>query len=292
MKNILLIDAGNSRLKWVSMDGNDASVSFSHNKPDKEIEQNTIAYKNNNPIESYSDLIKTKSKSHDKVLLVSVQGNEFAEQARKIASKASLDFINAVSPQQLGCFKNAYKTPALLGVDRFVAMLAAHEIAIEKKARACIVIDCGTAVTIDAIDVSGQHLGGLIMPGLQLCSTCLLTNTQQLFAEVKEDQQPDFNLLTNNTSDAILSGSFYGLSGAIKETCFKIEKQIISAGLRQPQQEHQHSQQQSEDVVKIICGGDAKILASQLSADFLIHTDLVLQGARLLAKQTFNRFNK
>jgi len=269
----LLIDAGNSRLKWSSMDGDDYSVPLPS--------QDTIAYENKPPIDYLANLIKAEGANHKHVLLVSVQGNEFSEKAKDIASKAGLEFINIISQRQFGEFKNAYKKPEQLGADRFVAMLAAHNIASTDKPKSCIVIDCGTAVTIDAIDENGQHLGGLILPGLQLCSNSLLKNTQQLFIEQstgQAQQQATFNLLTDNTSDAIISGSFYGLSSAIKETCNKIEKQISSP--------------QSKEVVKIICGGDANVLLPQLSSDFLIHTDLVMQGLKRIAQDTFKDSTK
>lgn len=274
---ILLIDVGNSRLKWASIDEHEsAPLPLSTNK---EINQEAISYDKNSPIECFADVIEAKSNNNTtRVVIASVQGNKFAEQAEKITLKAGLGFFEVTAKCQMGSFKNAYKNPEQLGVDRFVAMLAAHEITsatTADKPKSCIVIDCGTAVTIDAIDASGQHLGGLILPGLQVCSNSLLKNTQQLFIEQYSNQQT-FDLLTDNTSDAIISGSYYGLSGAIKETCYKIEKQHF----------------QSQEVVKIICGGDAERLYPQLPTDFLIHTDLVMQGLKWIAKQTFKNNTK
>ncbi len=289
---ILLVDAGNTRLKWASTDEkSNASTSLPNEAILETMPNNAILYGKNTPIDCYADLIEAEGNKHKQVVLVSVQGNNFTEQAEEITSKARLDFFNVVSQRQLGEFKNAYKIPKQLGADRFVAMLVAHEIATTNKPKSCIVIDCGTAVTIDAIDASGQHLGGLILPGLQVCSNSLVKDTQQLFiaqviAQAQDsNQQQTFDLLTDNTSDAIISGSFYGLSSAIKETCLKIEKQI-----QQSQQRQQF--QLPQEIIKIVCGGDAKLLQPELSDDFLIQSDLVMQGLKWIMINHFQKTMK
>lgn len=282
---ILLIDAGNTRLKWATMDRDNGVEPLIEKETNQQAtNQKAIIYGNKTPIECYADLIKKEGcKQYKQVALVSVQGKEFTKQAKKIASKAGLGFFNVISPATFGSFKNGYAIPEQLGADRFVAMLAAYEISeVNNQSNSCIIIDCGTAVTLDAIDASGQHLGGLILPGLQVSSNSLLKSTQQLFIagkvteQGKNQKQQTFNLLADNTSDAIISGSFYGLSSAIKETCSRIEKQIA----------------QSQPVTKIICGGDAKLLLPELPDDYLMHTDLVLQGLEWVAKHTFKNNTK
>lgn len=68
---------------------------------------------------------------------------------------------------------SAYEQPQRLGVDRWLAMLAARERA---KGAFCVV-DAGSALTLDFVDSSGQHLGGYIVPGLNLQKSTLLQNT-------------------------------------------------------------------------------------------------------------------
>lgn len=262
MKNILLVDAGNTCLKSASL--NEAKI----------FEKNSILYEKHSPIECFKDLIQANSQSINKILLVSVQGEEFANQAKEFADDAGLALVNIASLSQLGELKNAYENPEQLGADRFVAMIAAYNYA---EGKPCIVIDCGTAVTIDAIDATGQHLGGLILPGLRVCSNSLLKGTQQL--ELNSQHNTSNSLLAKNTSQAILSGSYYGLSGAINETCSKIQKEMTNQLKRQ-------------DVVKIICGGDAVLLLPQLSRDFQIQTDLVMNGLKLIAEQFLDYWDK
>lgn len=262
MKNVLLVDAGNSRLKWSIL------------KKGKVSSSEAIVYGNDAPIDSLSSLIKTNKKDCEYVLLVSVQGEEFIKHARRIAKGEKVDLINITSQTKLGELKNAYENPQQLGADRFVAMLAGYYKAGDK---ACIIVDCGTAVTIDAIDNTGQHLGGLILPGLQVSSDSLLKGARQL--ELDPHQRDNIQLLANNTSQAILGGSFYGLSGAINEICSKIEKEITDL-------------EGTCDIVKIICGGDAELLLPQLSSEFLIQADLVMEGLQLIAEHYLDYWDK
>lgn len=265
MEKILFVDAGNSRLKWANLEEQSLSGLS---------ELSGVIYDKKAPIEYYANLIETEFQNYNAVLLVSVQGEKFSDQAEMLTRKIGLDFYKITSMQQLGDFKNAYKTPEQLGADRFVAMLAAHQLADN---RPCIVIDCGTAVTIDAIDASGQHLGGLILPGLQVSSNSLLKRTQQLHLDIKQNKK--INLLSKNTSEAIHSGSFYGLIGAISDICSRIERQM-------------RGNQDGQNVVKILCGGDAEVFLSQLPSDFEINTNLLMQGAKLIAEQYLGFFHR
>ncbi|MBA4501602.1 type III pantothenate kinase [Marinobacterium marinum] len=69
--------------------------------------------------------------------------------------------------------RNSYKDPARMGVDRWLALLAAwHQVK-----DACWVVDCGSAITVDLLDAAGCHQGGYILPGLRLMRQALLGNT-------------------------------------------------------------------------------------------------------------------
>ena len=71
---------------------------------------------------------------------------------------------------------NSYRQPRRLGVDRWVAMIGAWS----EFESSCLVVDAGTAVTIDAIDDTGQHLGGQILPGVALMARALASNTSDI----------------------------------------------------------------------------------------------------------------
>ncbi len=72
---------------------------------------------------------------------------------------------------------NSYAEPQRMGVDRWLAMLAAYN-----TQGACCVVDCGSAITVDFVDQAGQHLGGYIMPGAYLLKTGLMANTRRIGA--------------------------------------------------------------------------------------------------------------
>ena len=143
--------------------------------------------------------------------------------------------------------KIAYQDPEKLGVDRWLAMLASRKL----YPFSTCVVDCGTAATIDLLDNEGQHLGGLITPGLTLMKKSLARATHDL--EFFESQFPIG--LADNTEAAIYSGTLFSIVGLIE-----------------------HIMIQNHGFQLILTGGDAEIVANQLSMDIIIRADLVLQG--------------
>lgn len=75
---------------------------------------------------------------------------------------------------------NSYDDPHKMGVDRWLAMLAAWQ---NKPNQAHMVVDAGTAITIDFVDAMGRHVGGYICPGFDMMKTALLSGTQQITAQ-------------------------------------------------------------------------------------------------------------
>lgn len=101
---------------------------------------------------------------------------------------------------------NSYSNPAQLGADRWAAMIGAHHLFPGD----CVVVNAGTATTIDVLDRNGVFQGGLILPGIALMRASLASNTAQLpFAEGACDPFP------RNTADAIASGALLATAGAI-----------------------------------------------------------------------------
>ncbi|MDF2182666.1 type III pantothenate kinase [Neptuniibacter sp. CAU 1671] len=71
---------------------------------------------------------------------------------------------------------NSYEDPSRMGVDRWLAMLAAYN----EAHCACCVVDCGSAITVDYLTAQGQHIGGYILPGLRLMTESLLKDTARV----------------------------------------------------------------------------------------------------------------
>ena len=169
---------------------------------------------------------------------------------------------------------NHYSKPETLGTDRWAALIAAWNI----KHAPCVVINAGTAVTIDALNLStddhaqqGEFIGGLILPGLSLMQQCLGLATAQLPKTSKESPvitQADAGIFATNTVDAIQSGALHAIVGAIT---------LMVQAL----------QMQSKQLPSIIIsGGNAKIMHEYLSTHVTnpisIVDNLILQGLFLL----------
>ena len=114
---------------------------------------------------------------------------------------------------------NGYDHPSRLGVDRWVALIAArHRVLAQGRARPALVVMVGTAVTVDALDANGRFLGGLILPGFGLMLRALEMGTAGLKAPTGEPV--DF---PTNTSDALMSGGADAIAGAVERMHHKLQ---------------------------------------------------------------------
>lgn len=109
---------------------------------------------------------------------------------------------------------NRYARPAQLGADRWASLVAAwrRSNANELFVPACVVVNVGTAVTVDALDAEGVFRGGLILPGIRLMLQALAENTSGLRAA-----DGAFRPFPDNTADAMYSGAIQAVCGAIEQ---------------------------------------------------------------------------
>lgn len=106
----------------------------------------------------------------------------------------------AITQAAAGGVRNSYNDPSRMGVDRWLAMLSAWH----QAQQACWVVDCGSAITVEQLDCRGQHLGGYIIPGMQLMGRNLLSNTAEI---VVDHSIEGFNAAPGvNTSEAVQHG--------------------------------------------------------------------------------------
>jgi len=152
----------------------------------------------------------------------------------------------------------AYAQPERLGVDRWLALIAAHRIC----AGPVLVIDAGTAITYDLLLGDGRHLGGLIVAGIEMMRAGLLAGTRIPRVEPEELADPR----TTDTGTAIAVGSIQA-PAALAERLF--DRLTDQAG-RAPE--------------CILAGGDAERLIPVLSLPIRQKPDLVLQGLALLSR--------
>lgn len=102
--------------------------------------------------------------------------------------------------------KNGYASPAQLGTDRWAAVVAAWQ----RYHLACVVVSAGTALTVDALSATGEFLGGLIAPGLVMMQSALVSNTAAL--EHGTGRIEDFPAAT---ADAMFTGALLAMAGAV-----------------------------------------------------------------------------
>jgi type III pantothenate kinase len=127
---------------------------------------------------------------------------------------------------ELAGLRNRYRTPTQLGSDRFAAALGARALA---PGKALVVATCGTATTVDAVSAAGDFIGGMILPGLGLMLGSLARGTAQLPQVTPGATPPVF---ADHTADAILSGCLAAQAGAIERACAALPAElcIVSGG--------------------------------------------------------------
>ncbi|MBN8481056.1 MAG: type III pantothenate kinase [Xanthomonadales bacterium] len=182
----LLVDFGNTRLKWAlwDNDGLHPGDAFAH--AGTSIDAGVSAH--------WRGLPKPRS-IHVASVVDEVREHELAQLVQSVFSMPA-EFVR--SPARALGIVNAYREPQRLGVDRFLAMAALHA----QAARAQVLIGCGTALTLDALDAEGHHLGGLITASPALTRRALGLATARVGAAAGELVE-----LAANTADAAWSGS-------------------------------------------------------------------------------------
>lgn len=188
----LLIDIGNTRIKWGIADQTAAllrSGAMGHD------------------FEEFEKRIQSLSKKYTllKAIVSAVGDPAVVKQAEAvIQAENSLTIQRFQTQTSAFGVKNAYSDAASLGADRWAAMIAAHRL----YRGASLICDCGTATTLDLLDRDGSHLGGYILPGLAMTRTALMS------AKLPQVSGGDL-LPADNTVAAIANGTVMELVAAI-----------------------------------------------------------------------------
>ena len=149
----------------------------------------------------------------------------------------------------------AYQDPGRLGVDRWLALLAAQRLA----ATPLVILDAGTAITFDLLLPGGRHLGGLILPGVETMRQALLANTQIPAVEPEE------------AADSWASDTATAIAVASLDAPAALAERLLG----------QLAAEAGAEPLLILTGGDAERLRLRLQVDALLVPDLVLQGLAL-----------
>lgn len=245
---VLLVDAGNSRLKWSTLD---AAGNLST--------QQALAYGDRPALASFLDLLDAYPNVR-RMTLVHVLTQLFADSVQEACAQRGVHLHSVRSVACAYGITNGYQNPVALGADRFVGLVAAHR---QAAGLASIVIDCGTAITLDAVESDGRHLGGLILPGLQLSADALIARAQGRLSLSFEHP----SVFADSTSIAIGSGCLFGVVGAIEGICTRMQHRL------------------SAPVLRVLTGGDAEHLRSWLPGDYHVQPDLLMHGLGYITEQ-------
>ncbi|MEQ1579814.1 MAG: type III pantothenate kinase [Steroidobacteraceae bacterium] len=249
-QSALLIDVGNTRLKWAVL--RDGVLGPQHAQ--------SYADWSDNEFGAY---VLGHAGRQPRVLVANVGGERIAGLIDRAVFK-SWD-IKAEFPQstaRAGGIENAYDEPAKLGVDRWAAMIGAHAMGVGP---ACVV-SVGTAMTIDGVTESGKHLGGLILPGPDLMVSSLMRNTSEIAVRAESGQTRDV-LFADNTRGAIHQGAAHALAALVDRAMHTLEQ---SCGKRP---------------ALVMTGGAAPRIAHLVADPLQQVPDLVLRGLAVLADE-------
>jgi len=246
----LLLDMGNTRIKWACSTDEGLMVGGREDHANTDfIDRLELAWK--------------ERELPEQVIATSVANEGIGRQIRALVSRLwGLDIEFLSSPAESLGVRNSYANPAALGIDRWAALVAVY---CQSGGPACV-IDCGTAITLDAVDAEGQHMGGLIMPGLHLMRGALNRQTHAIeVGDASPNAGRDFRLGTD-TDSGVHFGILYAVRGFIEQNVAE-----LSASLE-------------GNLGCYITGGDAELLIAHLGPGYNHEPDLVLKGLALLAE--------
>ena len=236
---ILEMDLGNSRIKWRLLQTDRAGVATS-------VE------------ECFSEFKSLPTPKQ--VRLASVRRDDSVSRIGCwTMSQWSIGCKIAVVTSECSGVHNLYSDPGRLGVDRWLAMLAGYHLVNS----ACVIVDSGTALTVDALDSSGWHLGGYIVPGFSTAVDSLQATTG---IRVKSRNFRQSACLGASTEQAVLQG-------ILNQGAALIEKVVADLA-------------RSENRISVLLsGGDADLLHGALSGlaidQLMLCPNLVLDGLAL-----------
>lgn len=264
----LVVDIGNARIKWARVEG-EGIAATGHASHPKAVDD---------ALEEFAAALPNRV---HRVVVANVAGDLIAAKLTALTVRRfgiEPEFVSTES-ETLGV-RCGYREPARLGVDRWVAIVAAYHAACaagasgssemlesrDPRARPACVINAGTALTLDAVDAGGQHLGGLIMAGPRIIADALNRNTHRIGATAIAAAAPvGIDLLGKSTDEAVGHGALLGPAAAFDRVIGLIAREL------------------GEPPIVFLAGGDGPLLEPWLETPVQTRADFVLEGLALIA---------
>ena len=250
-KPILLLDVGNTNLKWCWLEH--GALSPIEHATHRDFGVSSIGERN-----------WRSEKSPGRILVSNVMGAEMERSLSEWTVKAwgvRPEFVRCV--KKAGGVTNAYTDPAQLGVDRWLTLIAVFN----QKGRAACVVDSGTATTIDVIDKNGVHLGGMILPGLDLMRESLLARTRI----PRVDAGDTGLLLAKDTATAVASAGINATAALVERAIRQVRERL------------------GGEPRLILTGSSAGRIASALHEPHEVEPELIMIGLAVLAEEAGSR---
>jgi type III pantothenate kinase len=241
---MLVVDIGNSRVKWAAVDSRSlkdpGAANYSGEALDGLLD------------DAWRDLPPPASITYCSVG-ASASGDVFE---RWVRQRWSLDCRRVHTAANGFGVRCAYARPEALGADRWAALVACWH----KYARAACIVDCGTAITVDAISERGEHLGGVILPGVVLMRHALTCRAEGIPAEVSKSR----DVFAKSTADGVAAGTLYAAAAAVDRVVAEMEASLPAGSAR------------------ILTGGDMEVLEPFMATAFGREPHLVLHGLAVI----------
>lgn len=205
----------------------------------------------------------------EEVRVANVSGAATADCLRELTlQRWGVDPVFAVVTESAAGVSNGYDAIERLGVDRWLAVLAGAKNDEVQRAGACVVLDCGSAITADVL-VANRFEGGYIVPGLRLMREALFGNTAQVKVVANSSLPASGLSLGVNTDEAVRLGLPMMVIGLVRELLerMRLEYSLSSIGL-------------------MLTGGDVSVIQSALqglevdgvTVEVMHKEELVLDG--------------
>jgi type III pantothenate kinase len=247
---LLLVDIGNTRIKWARLSG------------DRLGRSRAAVHAAWSP-DDYARRLFGASRP-ERVLVSSVAApavNRSLARAARCA-RVPMHFVRVV--RRAGGVAVGYTDPWRLGVDRFLGAIGAHRLF---RGIAVCVVAVGTAMTIDLVGGDGRHRGGVIVPAPQLMVDALLERTSGIRRRTRGGTAGASGLFGRSTRAAIIQGSRYAAASLIDRA---VQEARALVG-RRP--------------LVVLTGGEAPALRGLLQSACVAVPDLVLRGLAILAAE-------
>jgi len=246
---VLLIDIGNTRIKWMRFDGV---------RPGRR----QAAVHSGWSLADYRRHL-FRSARPERVLVSNVAGPRVKEALTAAARSVGVEARFVRTPRHAGGVTVGYLEPWRLGVDRFVAAVGAHQVF--PGVPVCVVA-VGTAMTLDLVDGEGHHRGGVIIPSPRLMIDTLYARTHGIHRRARGGSPGETGLIGRSTRAGVVQGSRYAAAALVDRLVEEAQALVV----RKP--------------LVVLTGGEVATVRPLVRSRWVVVPDLVLRGLAVLAQ--------